>query len=105
MFSLSTCRSPDLGQPADVPAGGRLRRGRNWSRGSLAPRLAGSRRRKCERRGASLVKEDIADLSRVNRWLFQDQLPGTLLRRLNPVRSEEHTSELQSLRHLVCRLL
>src|SRR5262245_65364802 len=23
----------------------------------------------------------------------------------NPVRSEEHTSELQSLRHLVCRLL
>src|SRR5437899_5945153 len=26
-------------------------------------------------------------------------------RRINPCRSEEHTSELQSLRHLVCRLL
>src|SRR5262245_25533458 len=24
---------------------------------------------------------------------------------VNPIRSEEHTSELQSLRHLVCRLL
>src|SRR5205814_6351142 len=32
---------------------------------------------------------------------------GRLLRRLSegPSRSEEHTSELQSLRHLVCRLL
>src|SRR5258705_7645428 len=27
------------------------------------------------------------------------------LRRESPIRSEEHTSELQSLRHLVCRLL
>src|ERR1039458_3781141 len=27
------------------------------------------------------------------------------LPRINPTRSEEHTSELQSLRHLVCRLL
>src|SRR5258705_4490605 len=28
-----------------------------------------------------------------------------LSRRLHAIRSEEHTSELQSLRHLVCRLL
>src|SRR5205814_6217007 len=28
-----------------------------------------------------------------------------VVRRLRPRRSEEHTSELQSLRHLVCRLL
>src|SRR5262245_51593264 len=28
-----------------------------------------------------------------------------ILGRMHPVRSEEHTSELQSLRHLVCRLL
>src|SRR5437899_9616857 len=28
-----------------------------------------------------------------------------ILKRLSSVRSEEHTSELQSLRHLVCRLL
>src|SRR5205814_6816466 len=30
---------------------------------------------------------------------------GTFLRLTVPLRSEEHTSELQSLRHLVCRLL
>src|SRR5947199_7399047 len=34
-------------------------------------------------------------------------LPGDHIRKATPVpiRSEEHTSELQSLRHLVCRLL
>src|SRR5437899_9625718 len=31
--------------------------------------------------------------------------PGERARRPGPRRSEEHTSELQSLRHLVCRLL
>src|SRR5438045_8394404 len=31
--------------------------------------------------------------------------PGAWLAWLTPRRSEEHTSELQSLRHLVCRLL
>src|SRR5262245_62991415 len=30
---------------------------------------------------------------------------STLRRASSPLRSEEHTSELQSLRHLVCRLL
>src|SRR5205814_8310160 len=30
---------------------------------------------------------------------------GLLVGNVNPKRSEEHTSELQSLRHLVCRLL
>src|SRR5205814_10322507 len=32
-------------------------------------------------------------------------LVGGECRRCQPLRSEEHTSELQSLRHLVCRLL
>src|SRR5947199_6559659 len=32
-------------------------------------------------------------------------IPVSSLRRSPPTRSEEHTSELQSLRHLVCRLL
>src|SRR5262245_43718160 len=32
-------------------------------------------------------------------------LPGTIILPLLLARSEEHTSELQSLRHLVCRLL
>src|SRR5205814_8765026 len=39
---------------------------------------------------------------------MRDPFAGNLIRsnRINPVsRSEEHTSELQSLRHLVCRLL
>src|ERR1035438_5009049 len=31
--------------------------------------------------------------------------PGSQCHEPNPNRSEEHTSELQSLRHLVCRLL
>src|SRR5262245_56112585 len=31
--------------------------------------------------------------------------PRSLVLLLSPTRSEEHTSELQSLRHLVCRLL
>src|SRR5262245_63779338 len=42
-------------------------------------------------------------------WLFVDQLLRTGVdprqRVAQLVRSEEHTSELQSLRHLVCRLL
>src|ERR1035441_2156403 len=32
-------------------------------------------------------------------------MPGNVRTELNMTRSEEHTSELQSLRHLVCRLL
>src|SRR5205814_10386958 len=35
-------------------------------------------------------------------WIHPESYPAAILR--NP-RSEEHTSELQSLRHLVCRLL
>src|ERR1035438_10847675 len=35
---------------------------------------------------------------------FQEAI-DTVVRLNGPVRSEEHTSELQSLRHLVCRLL
>src|SRR5262245_32981492 len=46
---------------------------------------------------------------KLNDWISFDRNRGlTLSRQLPPghmVRSEEHTSELQSLRHLVCRLL
>src|SRR5205814_10609420 len=52
-------------------------RRRRSSRGDLAPRAAAHRRRRM----------------------------ATSPRRLGDGRSEEHTSELQSLRHLVCRLL
>src|SRR5258705_1005396 len=35
----------------------------------------------------------------------KSRLPGGMGMEETPARSEEHTSELQSLRHLVCRLL
>src|SRR5262245_63692533 len=37
--------------------------------------------------------------------IFREQKAGTLIGFTSGARSEEHTSELQSLRHLVCRLL
>src|SRR5205814_10006120 len=43
-----------------------------------------------------------------DRWDRHSYAPGNPTdhwRTLHPIRSEEHTSELQSLRHLVCRLL
>src|SRR5438445_10256598 len=43
-------------------------------------------------------------LSRLNRSQFQ-QLAGQFLDRAVELRSEEHTSELQSRQYLVCRLL
>src|SRR5437899_6093748 len=39
-------------------------------------------------------------ISTLSAWLFLSRLAGAAA-----CRSEEHTSELQSLRHLVCRLL
>src|SRR5437899_9580234 len=42
--------------------------------------------------------DTIYELTRLDRW-FLNQMKDIL------ARSEEHTSELQSLRHLVCRLL
>src|SRR5690348_17938314 len=52
------------------------------------------------------------DEPEVVRWLFtaDDSLPGTPIQAMTEhrgteVRSEEHTSELQSPVHLVCRLL
>src|SRR5438045_7541576 len=38
-------------------------------------------------------------------WMWVHDLSAPDPWKLLPVRSEEHTSELQSLRHLVCRLL
>src|ERR1039458_10628500 len=38
-------------------------------------------------------------------WRLGVCFPGEHSRLQSPLRSEEHTSELQSLRHLVCRLL
>src|SRR5205814_7326835 len=49
----------------------------------------------------------LLDRLQVRGVVAQGEQPGVQLgvERLDPARSEEHTSELQSLRHLVCRLL
>src|SRR5438045_5971755 len=64
--------------------------------------------RLAQQRGA-----DLADQLRINRLIIRDVQDGVLDvaddqsidAKLVGERSEEHTSELQSLRHLVCRLL
>src|SRR5262245_16565909 len=60
----------------------------------LAPPLPGGERSAREARG---VRGQLTDLSRLTCPLTPTLSPSG--------RSEEHTSELQSLRHLVCRLL
>src|ERR1035438_5136666 len=44
-------------------------------------------------------------LAAVDAWRKARFVPMAVIRGLGAARSEEHTSELQSLRHLVCRLL
>src|SRR5438045_7880542 len=57
--------------------------------------------------GQRMIPEDLA-LKIVRVWLetpFEGGRHEKRVAQLNAMRSEEHTSELQSLRHLVCRLL
>src|ERR1039458_1559179 len=50
------------------------------------------------------LEDPVPDATTV--WLFREALASAgLIENLFATRSEEHTSELQSLRHLVCRLL
>src|SRR5262245_63487003 len=65
---------------------------------SLRPELSGKR--------LDLLKEIVPKLARVA-VLGTSSTPGNAqsLKETELARSEEHTSELQSLRHLVCRLL
>src|SRR5262245_64379948 len=59
----------------------------------------------------TLSLHDALPISRGGRWSRRWRRPacrtwsGTTTAGCRPSRSEEHTSELQSLRHLVCRLL
>src|SRR5262245_32789580 len=62
-------------------------------------------------RGSAWILPENAETTELFQWLVQEiqsfRGEATLLRvdRIETMRSEEHTSELQSLRHLVCRLL
>src|SRR5262245_9788930 len=68
--------------------------------------------------GAALIVLILEGMRRASGWVmpavviafilyafFGEYLPGSWAHRSYETRSEEHTSELQSLRHLVCRLL
>src|SRR5258705_8230836 len=80
-FSAATraWRAPDL-EPAV--------RGRNPVRGFLAPKPGSAER-----------------FSKKQFFVLSATVYGASLADMHQTRSEEHTSELQSLRHLVCRLL
>src|SRR5690348_17522043 len=57
--------------------------------------------------GVAVVGADIEEVAAIGRRIFMPFAAGCDEQRLGerPVRSEEHTSELQSPVHLVCRLL
>src|SRR5205814_2423771 len=94
--------------PERVGAGGRL----------LAPQRGGRRARGTGEGGAVRAaaatarpvvpaQVPVLEARELTRYFWLRQGRGLLPRRspVHAVRSEEHTSELQSLRHLVCRLL
>src|SRR5205814_8929874 len=86
--SFPTRRSSDLGERVE-PRG---RRQRSFSKG-------GDDARRFRFRAELAENPRGADRRRIARRIFEE------VRELGDRRSEEHTSELQSLRHLVCRLL
>src|SRR5437899_5516649 len=48
---------------------------------------------------------NLAFRNSITEFNYQGEYRGVFPIKVNQLRSEEHTSELQSLRHLVCRLL
>src|SRR5205814_4005795 len=69
---------------------------RHPPKSTLFPTRRSSDLSRCSRR---------AWLRRGGRWEFSCCSDPPVREKPRPLRSEEHTSELQSLRHLVCRLL
>src|SRR3712207_7538167 len=67
----------------------------------ISPR--GQRRRTGLRDRRSIAVRQTSDSDEELRW--RERARDRLARRADPVRSEEHTSELQSRQYLVCRLL
>src|SRR5205823_10863682 len=70
-------------------------------RPALAGHPGGARRARAARRG----RADRARLHRLGRRPLEDRRPHHRRAGRADLRSEEHTSELQSLAYLVCRLL
>src|SRR5947199_3008288 len=83
------------GQHADIVLSTRIRLARNIEGYAFTGRARDGERL----RVLSQVREAVGAVSSLSEAVMYrlDELP--------PTRSEEHTSELQSLRHLVCRLL
>src|SRR5262245_46017679 len=93
--SFPTRRSSDLA-PDGQPPGPRGPRAHRHRGGGVRGRRGARRPLARGRRGAPVARHR-PDRDRAPREVQLDHL--------DPPRSEEHTSELQSLRHLVCRLL
>src|SRR5256885_11467681 len=53
----------------------------------------------------SLSREHCALIKKENRWFIENTSKNGVFSNAEPIRSEEHTSELQSPCNLVCRLL
>src|ERR1035441_3969551 len=71
---------------------------------SIHPRRATEEEKLIQRRALSgMLWGKQVYLFDVQRWLEGDSIPAPESHK--KIRNEEHTSELQSLRHLVCRLL
>src|SRR5438045_7974723 len=74
--------------------------GKELVRQSLPPRAEEARTL-----GRILLVEDDASLARLEAGILAARGYAVAIANSGEMRSEEHTSELQSLRHLVCRLL
>src|SRR5947199_4563028 len=74
-------------------------------RSTLFPYTTLFRSRQTDMDIQSLVAIDVHTHAEVSQRLPEDPAWKAIQEALRHLRSEEHTSELQSLRHLVCRLL
>src|SRR2546425_10265188 len=107
----STCRFATSSSARGAPSAGRFSwRPRTWRSGSPSSPAAAPRRRGSPWCSLPLEADDrrVQRLGRTHRievLAKKRDLPGPGSKEHDILRSEEHTSELQSLAYLVCRLL
>src|SRR5690625_7121576 len=93
----------DKGEPASTPSRGFYRKGPLRLRGDQVPEATADQRLLDRGSGAAWAHEDPWRVMRIQAEFVEGF--GTLAEVGPAVRSEEHTSELQSRGQLVCRLL